>query len=76
MRAENTTYGTNRALDRLWSGQDNRVNLPNGNAKLRIQPVHRVHDALIGRFPDNMLGWALPKIRGYFDNPLKIGTIT
>lgn len=64
----NTTYATNLALSRLWSDPENRI----GN-HLRIQPVHQVHDALIGQFRKEDTEWAKPKIREWFNNPLTIG---
>jgi uracil-DNA glycosylase family 4 len=39
---------------------------------LVIEPLHQVHDALCGQFPKEVAQWATPKIREYFNNPLKI----
>jgi DNA polymerase len=45
---------------------------------LRIQPLHQVHDALIGQFNKGDTDWAIRRIRGYFNNPITIAghTIT
>ena len=40
--------------------------------KLRIEPLHQVHDALCGQFLRTSTHWATPKIKSYFDNPLTI----
>lgn len=39
---------------------------------LIIEPIHTVHDALIGQFPKEHTAWAISKIRSYFSNPLRI----
>lgn len=64
----NTTYATNLALHNLWHDPDNR----DGDGKLIIQPLHQVHDALIGQFPEDKIDWAKEKIASYFNNPLTI----
>lgn len=65
---ENTTYATNLALHRLWHDPENRKD----STVLRIEPLHQVHDALIGQFRKEDTSWAVPKIRSYFQNPLRI----
>ena len=65
----NTTYATNLAAWKLWSDKENRYS--EGN-KLRIEPLHQVHDALIGQFPQPDTTWAVPRIKSYFANPLII----
>lgn len=64
----NTTYATNLAAHRLWHDAENR----NPSGKLIIEPLHQVHDALCGQFPQDRVEWAAARIRGYFDNPLLI----
>jgi hypothetical protein len=64
----NTTYATNLAMYRLWRDPDNR--LPNGS--LRIEPLHQVHDAIVGQFRIEDTAWAVGKIKSYFDNTLTI----
>jgi hypothetical protein len=83
----NTTYATNLAAWRLWTDTDNRFFQPgttrslrqvpsldgrNGGYRLRIEPLHQVHDALIGQFYKNDTAWATSKIKSYFNNPLTI----
>jgi uracil-DNA glycosylase family 4 len=67
----NTTYATNLAAWRLWSDPDNRVDRDGVN-HLRIEPLHQVHDALIGQFKQEDTTWATAKIKSYFQNPLTI----
>ncbi len=64
----NTSYATNLAIHNLWNDPENR----GADNELSIQPLHQVHDAVCGQFPKTTVAWALPKIRGYFDNPLVI----
>jgi hypothetical protein len=79
----NTTYATNLAAWRLWTDVTNRVTTMEANqgtrignakgfTKLRIEPLHQVHDALIGQFPQANTSWAVGKIKSYFDNKLQI----
>jgi DNA polymerase len=63
----NTTYATNLALDRLWKDPENRM-----DKKLRIEPLHQVHDAILGQFYKDDTDWAVVKIKSYFNNPLLI----
>lgn len=39
---------------------------------LRIEPLHQVHDALVGQFRKQDTQWAVSKIKSYFANPLVI----
>ena len=64
----NTTYATNLALQRLWTDPENR----RADGTFRIEPLHQVHDALIGQFAESDLEWAKGKIREYFNNPITI----
>lgn len=68
----NTTYATNLALEKLWFSPENR----RANGALRVEPLHQVHDALIGQFDNAEIDFALPFIRRCFDNPLTIAGIT
>jgi DNA polymerase I-like protein with 3'-5' exonuclease and polymerase domains len=63
----NTTYATNLAMHRLWFDPENR----NGT-ELIVQPLHQVHDALIGQFPKDRTPWACTKLNEYFRNPITI----
>jgi len=65
----NTTYATNLAMLNLWNDPTNR----NHNNSLIIQPLHSVHDALCGQFPQSLADIAAEKIRSYFNNPILIG---
>lgn len=78
---ENTSYANNLALHKLWYDPTNtletprRISLPNGGVLLcrhRVEPLHTVHDALIGQFPIPDVSWAIPKIHSWFDNKLHI----
>jgi hypothetical protein len=39
---------------------------------LKVQPLHQVHDALIGQFRMDEVAWATTKIREWFNNPITI----
>lgn len=77
----NTTYATNLAAWRLWNDPDNRtggsspaqLGLPAiPKSRLKIEPLHQVHDALLGQFPIEDTTWAVGKIQSYFANTLII----
>ena len=80
----NTTYATNLAMQSLWNDKENRIETwetnnvsskrSNGNmvTTLRIQPLHQVHDALIGQFKTTDVLWAVEKIKSYFNNEITI----
>ena len=70
---DNTTYATNWALYNLWYDIDNRDGTRPGG--LLIEPLHQVHDALIGQFPIECTEWAVGRIRRYLDNTLLIGQL-
>jgi len=72
---EVTTYATNMALLKLWRDPDNRVVDNNNKVSLRIEPLHQVHDALVGQFKKTDLAWAIGKIKSYFDNTITIAGI-
>jgi uracil-DNA glycosylase family 4 len=75
----NTTYATNMAARNLWMDPENREDrvIVDTRGKLlhipfRIEPLHQVHDALIGQFRKEDTEWAVVKIRQWFDNSLTI----
>lgn len=77
----NTTYATNLAMYKLWRDPENRIYpvdpMATGNdkstkCKLRIEPLHQVHDALCGQFLKTDTTWASSKIKTYFLNPMQI----
>jgi uracil-DNA glycosylase family 4 len=57
---ENTTYATNKAALRLWP------------LTPRIEPLHQVHDALVGQWKIEDTDWAISQIKQAFNNPLFI----
>lgn len=64
----NTTYVTNLALHRLWKDPENRYE----KAKLKVEPLHTVHDALVGQFNKSDTAWSISKIKQWFDNPITV----
>jgi DNA polymerase I-like protein with 3'-5' exonuclease and polymerase domains len=64
----NTTYATNLALYNLWNDPENR----DSKGHLIIEPLHQVHDALVGQFDESLASWAVAKIRSYFSNTITI----
>jgi len=62
-----TTYATNLALYRLWTDEENRE-----GKRLKIEPLHQVHDALIGQFRKENAVWAVSKIKSWFNNVINI----
>jgi uracil-DNA glycosylase family 4 len=68
-----TTYVLNQAILQLWDDKENW----NGEKDRRlIEPLHQVHDALVGQFPIPLTEWACPKIKSYFNNPITIAGVT
>ena len=64
----NTTYATKLALKKLWSEAENCKR----KDKLVVEPLHTVHDSLIGQFRKEDTAWAITSIRHWFNNPLQI----
>jgi uracil-DNA glycosylase len=64
----NTTWATNLAALRLWNDHDNR----RADGSLIIEPLHQIHDALCGQWPQEHREWAIRKIHSYFENELEI----
>ncbi len=64
---ENTTYATNLALLKLWNDPTNRE-----DNQLIVQPLHQVHDALIGQFPMDKTDYAKAALHRWFNNELTI----
>jgi len=67
----NTTYATNLAAYRLWTDRDNRI-IRDTKCKLRIEPLHQVHDALLCQARIEDTDWAVAKLKSYFNNPITI----
>lgn len=68
-----TTYATNLAASKLWVDPENRVT--EYPTTLRIQPLHQVHDALIGQFKKADTAWAISRLKSYFANEIVIAGI-
>lgn len=72
----NTTYATNLAMYRLWSDGENRegqsTSIYNSGVRLRVEPLHQVHDALLGQFRKDFTPWAIDKIKSWFNNSMMI----
>lgn len=67
---ENTTYATNKALHYLWSHPTNRF--PDEPARMVVEPLHQVHDALVGQFLLSQLPQAKEILYAAFNTPLTI----
>jgi hypothetical protein len=64
----NTTFATNKALERLWYDESNRQS----SGALFIEPLLQIHDALAGQYPSRDRTWAGERIKEWFRNPIKI----
>lgn len=70
----NTTFATNRAMLSIWEDSENL--LPAGSPRIfRYEPLHQVHDALIGQFHPDDLEWVRKKKDQWFGEPLIIAGI-
>jgi uracil-DNA glycosylase family 4 len=63
-----TTYVTNCAVLKLWNDAENRRE----DGSLTVEPLHQIHDAVVGQFPKDQSDWSLGKIRTAFDNRIVI----
>lgn len=70
-----TTYATNMAIYNCWTDRDNRY-VENSRVRLRIEPMHQVHDEAVFQFKIDDTAWAVAKIRKWFDNPITIAGIS
>lgn len=64
----NTTWATNKALERLWYDQTNRTS----RGGLFIEPLLQVHDAIAGQYKSRDRAWAAERLISYFDNPITV----
>jgi DNA polymerase len=75
-----TTYATLKAARRLWFDEENQIGVSNmvGShvTKLRIEPLHQVHDELLCQARIEDTTWAIDKLKSYFDNPIQIANQT
>ena len=63
----NTTLATLLALWRLWTAAENRE-----GDRLRVEPLHSVHDSLLVQSPSALRDWTTPFLRSCFNNPIPI----
>lgn len=64
----NTTWATNKALERLWYDPANRTS----RGGLFIEPLLQVHDAIAGQYKSRDRAWAAEKLKSWFNNPIRI----
>jgi uracil-DNA glycosylase family 4 len=64
----NTTFATNKILHNLWYDPENFT--PSGRPI--VQPLHQIHDALVGQWPIASRDWARAKLRQWADNAITI----
>jgi len=64
----NTTWATNKALERLWYDPKNRKS----TGALHIEPLLQIHDAIAGQYKIRDRAWAHERLKSYFENPLLI----
>ena len=64
----NTTWATNKALERLWYDKANR----NSHGGLFVEPILQIHDALVVQYKVRDRAWAHTKLNEWFQNPLNI----
>lgn len=69
-----TTYATNMAVYRCWTDPENRIG-DNISCKLRIEPLHQVHDEALFQFQKTDTAWAVSKIKQWFNNTITIAGI-
>lgn len=65
-----TTYATNLAMLNLWKDPENRE-----GGRLKVQPLHTIHDALMIQFRKEDTAWAKVKIQEWFNNTIVIAGI-
>ncbi len=64
----NTTHATKLALLRLWEDPENWT--PQGLPI--VEPLHQIHDAIMGQWPVPRRQWAITKLHSWFNNELNI----
>ena len=70
-----TTYATNMAVFRCWTDPENRIRV-GGKVKLKVEPMHQVHDEFLCQFKIEDLEFAKRKMPEWFNNPITISGIT
>lgn len=64
----NTTWATNKALERLWYARENRTS----RGGLFVEPLLQIHDAVAGQYKSSNRKWAAENLQRWFDNPIVI----
>lgn len=64
----NTTWATNKALERLWYDRANRTS----RGTLFVEPLLQIHDAIAGQYKSSLRAWAGEHLREWFNNPIVI----
>ena len=71
-RSESSNVQNDQRITAVDARQPTSSNGHQSRCILRIEPLHQVHDALIGQFRIEDTAWAVGKIQQWFNNPLKI----
>lgn len=64
----NTTWATNKALERLWYARENRTS----RGGLFMEPLLQIHDAVAGQYKTSNRAWAAENLQRWFNNPIVI----
>lgn len=67
-----TTYATKLAAYKLWTDPENRIQTSSTACRLRVEPMHQVHDELVVQFKIEDTFWAITKIKSWFNNSIQI----
>ncbi len=75
-----TTYATNLAVFNCWTDPENRISISldvpvDYSCKLRVEPLHQVHDEVLFQFKVMDTTWAIGKIKSWFANEITIAGI-
>lgn len=70
-----TTYATNKAVYRCWTVSENRYKTLDGKTRLRVEPLHQVHDEFLCQFKKEDVAWATTAIKSWFNNEITIAGI-
>jgi hypothetical protein len=69
-----TTYAVNLAVYRCWTDPDNRY-IQSGRCRLKVEPLHQVHDEAVFQFHRQDTEWATAKIKSWFNNEITVAGI-
>lgn len=85
-----TTFATNTSVYKCWTDPDNRISETlrgqdgrvsneldsvRSRIRLRIEPLHQVHDEALFQFRIEDTTWAVAKIQSWFATPIKIAGV-